>query len=333
MTKPRDPDALLSAYLAMGMDVLPDRVVDSVLDEVHRTRQRVVFGSWRSRPMSRTTLAAAVVVAMVAAGGAFFLTQRGQPVIVGPQPTTEGSATPSRPAVALPSVTPTATPLPVPTPILWTEARLDEDWPAPVRAEPAGGAIVVPIAEGEDVSTGYPDPLGDTGSDDVPWVDIRAVTVSTAPYVYIHLVSSPPSSVVPVDQWIAYGIVFDDDRDGVPDWRYGMDDRPATADESPDHTYARAWRTDLHTGRTDTDPPYYNGVDGILLDTYWDYDMRATFVFGGDVTGGGKAGMKVDVPFYVWASVIQDGRVVATDYAPDTGWLEPNGQVESSPSP
>src|SRR5687767_9262618 len=25
--------------------------------------------------------------------------------------------------------------------------------------------------------------------------------------------------------------------------------------------------------------------------------------------------------FYVWASVIEDGRVVATDYAPDIGWL------------
>ena len=87
MTKPRDPDALLSAYLAVGMEVLPDRVVDSILDEVHRTRQRVVFGPWRTRPMSRTTLAAAVVVAMVARGGAFFSNQRSQPVIVGPQPT------------------------------------------------------------------------------------------------------------------------------------------------------------------------------------------------------------------------------------------------------
>ena len=26
-------------------------------------------------------------------------------------------------------------------------------------------------------------------------------------------------------------------------------------------------------------------------------------------------------PFYVWASVIENGRVVATDYAPDVGWL------------
>ena len=36
MTKPRDPEALLTAYLADGDGVLPDRVVDSVLDEVHR---------------------------------------------------------------------------------------------------------------------------------------------------------------------------------------------------------------------------------------------------------------------------------------------------------
>ena len=28
-------------------------------------------------------------------------------------------------------------------------------------------------------------------------------------------------------------------------------------------------------------------------------------------------------PFYTWASVIVDGRVVATDYAPDVGWLDP----------
>jgi hypothetical protein len=27
--------------------------------------------------------------------------------------------------------------------------------------------------------------------------------------------------------------------------------------------------------------------------------------------------------FYVWASLIEAGRVVATDYAPDVGWLDP----------
>ena len=124
---------------------------------------------------------------------------------------------------------------------------------------------------------------------------------------------------------MAFGIVFDDDRDGVADWRYGMDNRPGTKDEGSQNTKARAWRTDLHTGRTDTTPPYYSGAEGGLLDTYWDYsDHSATFAFGGEVTGGGSAGKKLDMPFYVWASVIQDGRVVATDYAPDVGWLNPS---------
>ena len=32
MKQRRDPEALLSAYLAEGMEVLPDRVADSILD-------------------------------------------------------------------------------------------------------------------------------------------------------------------------------------------------------------------------------------------------------------------------------------------------------------
>ncbi len=36
---------------------------------------------------------------------------------------------------------------------------------------------------------------------------------------------------------------------------------------------------------------------------------------------GSSVGLRADMPFYAWASVIVDGRVVATDYAPDVGWL------------
>ena len=71
MTTTHDPDRLLAAYLADGMEVLPDRVVDAVLDEVHRTRQRTVFGPWRTPPMNsmlKMALAAAAVVAVVVAG-------------------------------------------------------------------------------------------------------------------------------------------------------------------------------------------------------------------------------------------------------------------------
>ena len=71
MTTPRDPDSLLSAYLTDGIDVLPDRVVDAVLDEAHRTRQRVVLGPRRTPVMNSTFkmfLAAAAVIAVIVAG-------------------------------------------------------------------------------------------------------------------------------------------------------------------------------------------------------------------------------------------------------------------------
>ena len=109
MTKPRDPDALLSAYLAAGMEVLPDRVVDSVLDEAHRTRQRGVFGRWRTGPVSRTTFAAAAVVAVVALGGALFVIQRGLPAVAGPTQAPSADPGPSLPGVVVPDATPSAT--------------------------------------------------------------------------------------------------------------------------------------------------------------------------------------------------------------------------------
>ena len=116
------------------MEVLPDRVADSVLDEVHRTRQRAVFGPWRPRPMSRATLAAAAVVAVVARS-AFFMIQRGQPAVIGPAPTASPSARPSQPAVVVPTATPpterrggTVAGRPEPE-LTWTKVDLDRRSP------------------------------------------------------------------------------------------------------------------------------------------------------------------------------------------------------------
>ena len=50
-----------------------------------------------------------------------------------------------------------------------------------------------------------------------------------------------------------------------------------------------------------------------------------SFRFGGAMRDRRKDrvpwGFELDMPFYTWASVIVNGRVVATDYAPDAGWL------------
>ena len=56
----------------------------------------------------------------------------------------------------------------------------------------------------------------------------------------------------PTELWIAYGVVTDDDRDGVPDWRYGIDNMPT--DVAGGYLPIRGWRTNLHTGETEAGP-------------------------------------------------------------------------------
>jgi hypothetical protein len=182
----------------------------------------------------------------------------------------------------------------------------------------------------------YIDPSGDTGSSATSCVDIRDVTAGPK-NLFFSLMSKPPG-VDPSQAWIAYGVVVDEDRDGVPDWRYGIDNLPGTAGGKEDHH--RAWRTNLHTGRTEFNLDAWPGREMDQVgDTYFGstYPAFSTFPALGtsasfrfymtaDTTGGGESvlGAKLDKPFYVWASEIVDGRVVATDYAPDDGWLLPS---------
>jgi hypothetical protein len=240
------------------------------------------------------------------------------------------------PTPTVAEATPPPTPTPMPTvrprpsgpagPLAWSQARLTEDWPAPVRAEPNRAAPVVPILLNVVRDTDgcckiseygrYSDPTGDTGSDVLPWADIKEVTFCGSACLSINLVSQPSRAVDPTEQWIAYGVVADTDRDGVPDWRYGTDNIPVDATgDGP----RRWWRTDLHTGRTEM----------MVRDLVWlpsgtmFYGGPERLVFGGDVTGERTVG-GLPERFYAWASVIQDGRVVATDYAPDVGWFLPS---------
>jgi hypothetical protein len=110
MTTPRDPEALLSAYLEGGMEVLPDRVVDAVLDEVRRTQQRTVIGPRRTRPVYRILGVAAVVGALVITGSLYVL-QRTRQDIAGPSPSPSADASPTP---GRPSEGPTASPVTLP---------------------------------------------------------------------------------------------------------------------------------------------------------------------------------------------------------------------------
>ena len=217
-------------------------------------------------------------------------------------------------------------------PLAWTPESMKDDWPAPVRREPAAGGNVEPMPRT------YLDATGDNGSEAYPCVDIRWVMADTSE-VRLKLVSKPPPwtcseqgecfGVDPTEQRIAYGVVIDDDGDGVPDWRYGIDNIPGDAAEKGPPR--RGWRTNLHTGQTEAGPEHSEWIrrngggfkSGLPSETAG-LEPDATLWFGGDVEttqGSQEWGFELDMPFYAWASVIVDGRVVATDYAPDAGWL------------
>jgi hypothetical protein len=278
-----------------------------------------------------------------------------------PASTTRASTTPA-PSVAASSDGASTNPSPATAALIWTPASLEKDWPAPVRAEPAGGATVVPILWTDGETGRYEDPTGDTESDAFPWVDIHAVSFCHNHACPIVWVPGAPN-VDPTEQWIAYGLVVDDNGDGVADRRFGTDNIPKTTSGEREH---REWITDLHTGRTvslvvragsdlggrvgDTylntsfpaapagpaepaEQPKESPCSGGSTPPSWMVGLGgAEFDFGrGDVAGpgpngGGSIGA-VPSLFYAWASVIVDGRVVATDYAPDAGWLHPSSKA------
>jgi hypothetical protein len=73
MTTDRHLDRLIEAYLAPGVDELPDRSYAAVRTATERTRQRVGFGPWRApdiRPRPRWVLvvAAVALLAVIALG-------------------------------------------------------------------------------------------------------------------------------------------------------------------------------------------------------------------------------------------------------------------------
>jgi hypothetical protein len=276
----------------------PDRVLHAALASIETTKQRRdLLAPWRSRTMSSYTKAAiAAVLIALATVGLLLL----------------GNTAPQ----------------PVPERLSWTPERYSEDWPAPPRSVPPSGTPDVPLVRGDNTrwdpevraweGLEYVDPVGDAGPGVTPWLDIREVQLSAgtgiASYSIELLGGVPLPPTDPRSRWIAYGIVIDTDGDGIADERIGIDNMP-----DGDH---RAWSTDLLTGLTKWKAgPGYGDVydDGAAggslgLDTWYPSAVEeidhAVLRYSG---GSGR--------FYGWASMIEDGRVVATDYAPDVGWL------------
>ena len=275
----------------------PDRVLHAALTTIDTTSQRRgLLAPWRFRTMNgRAKAAIAAVLIAVATAGLLLL----------------GSAQPP----------------PIPKPLSWTPERYAEDWPAPPRSEPPAGAPDVLLVRGGNThwdpgeraweGLEYLDPVGDAGSGATPAIDIRAVSgpgAGIASYSIQLAGGVPLPRTDPTVRWMAYGILVDTNGDGMPDERVGVDNMP-----DGQH---RAWWADLATGQTKWNAGgpygtvYEDGVAGgsLGLDTW--YPSAGEESDGVILRYSGTPGR-----YYAWASMIEGGRVVATDYAPDVGWL------------
>jgi hypothetical protein len=317
-------ESLLADFYATEAPMrAPDRVLQTTLDAIDDTEQRRVLGvaPWRFPQMSRRAwllLAAAALVAATVLGaiGLGAMLQERRPDEITPDPAT----------------------------LLWTQKGLVHDWPAPVRPESPSGGAVVPMALGDDAQWNpddrrwepfeHPDPVGDIGSAAPAWIDILEVHAAGGSYganFTLKLAGDIPRPVPdPASSWIAYGVVLDTNGDGIADVRIGMDNLPAADGH-------RAWRTELGTGRTHSKagPPYgdvrvpgdVSVVGSIGLDTYYPDESAPAASSRGTLRYSLQNGEEA-YRFYAWASVIEAGRVLATDYAPNVGWLVKGSQPE-----
>jgi hypothetical protein len=236
----------------------------------------------------------------------------------------------------------------------WTTTSAAQDWPVPPRLEPNAEPFLASALSGQALCTlpadvlasvvfdgvercshgpfededpqdpvrVYLDSAAEPGAEANSFLDLRAVGFSEGCWFtpatcvnfdVVERVGRPLPH--PQDEWIAFGIVADTNGDGTPDFRYGIDN---AAPDSGALGTQRMWRTDVLTGETRY---WYVLTVAPTMDAFFPGDKTETF---GPTTGSIYAHREDGSPFrfYVWASLIRGGQVVATDYAPDAGWLE-----------
>ena len=148
------------------------------------------------------------------------------------------------------------------------------------------------------------------------WVDLKRVSFSgrLQPHWSMRLQARPPRAAgLEPGRLIAYGVVLDTDGDHAADYVIGIDNA------GPERGDFRTWVTDLATGQTDEQvgPPYGFPIEFIHPDEEGGNAGVGLWFLGGSAPPGVDSSAR----FYVWAAESRDGEIVASDYAPDGGWM------------
>src|SRR4029079_1713469 len=151
-----------------------------------------------------------------------------------------------------------ATSTPAPALITWTSQSGSEDWPVAPRVEQPGAGVEA-VAPTSSQWVHYTDAVGDTTPADVSAVDISTLNIGLGcvggepklKCLELSLAGQVPDPLPqPQDAWYGYGIVLDVDSDGIPDYRYGVDNYDPGLGPFH-HDPGRIWRADLHTGEVE----------------------------------------------------------------------------------
>jgi hypothetical protein len=150
----------------------------------------------------------------------------------------------------------------------------------------------------------------------VPWIDIEKLTFnfSGGGQWIMELPAAPPRGYTSGPGRVtSFGLVLDTNGDGVADYLAGLNS------DAPKNGALHTWVTDLATGETDEQ---FGGPYGFPVEFSSGGRGGNSYVLLTFLAPSYPAGLdEHTVRFYAWASETQGERVIASDYAPDTGWM------------
>jgi hypothetical protein len=160
------------------------------------------------------------------------------------------------------------------------------------------------------------------------WVDITRLEWRIEPTMsWLIEVAEKPTMAAELhpDRVLTYGLVMDTTRDGIADYEIGINN------DTPNAGDFRVWLTDLNSGTISekVGPGYGIPLDFSHPDESGSGDdpssattVRLFFLEWPSGRTYRPPDLDSGARYYAWSSLIDAGEVVASDYAPDVGWLE-----------